>query len=109
MPQASQTSREASVTTRIAAATHKSPTVLTTAPEWVQFMRRDLRLDSHERIRLSTVNPLSQTGASGAPDVCRPHASVVAATAPENEPRAISRPQVPVARRLNNPQHDRIN
>ena len=37
-PQASQTSREAPVTTRIAVTIHTNPTVLTAAPEWVQFM-----------------------------------------------------------------------
>jgi hypothetical protein len=38
MLQVSQTSKDASVTTRIAATTHTNPSVRMTAPEWLQFM-----------------------------------------------------------------------
>jgi hypothetical protein len=37
------------------------------------------------------VDPNGTSGASGAPDMCRPHASLLAAGAAEHEPRAISR------------------
>jgi len=50
------------------------------------------RADSTRRVRpLWSALPNRTPGASGAPDICRPHASVLAATPKEYEARAVSR------------------
>jgi len=59
------------------------------------------RADSTRRVRpLWSASPNRTPGASGAPDICRPHASVLAAGPKEYEARAVSRRRGPCRARL---------